>query len=49
MNPNKVDEALKTAGFFAFITNRRDLESSELLTIYQQKEGVEKNFHHLKE
>ena len=48
MNPNKVDEALKTAGFFAFITNRRDLEPSELLTIYRQKDGVEKIFHHFK-
>ncbi len=48
MDPNKVDDALKTAGFFAFVTDRADLEPSESITIYRQKDGVEKIFHHFK-
>jgi transposase len=48
MNPQKVDEVMKTAGFFAFATDRTDLTPNQLLTYYRHKDGIEKVFHHSK-
>lgn len=48
-NVQAIKEAMNLCGFFALLTSEKNLNSSEVLSIYRHKDRVEKAFNNLKD
>ena len=48
LNTDKVDANLGRAGFFILLSNKSELNSSEVLKIYRNRDVIEKNFEQFK-
>jgi len=48
INADKLDEKLERAGFFILLSNKQELSSRDVLSIYRTRDTVEKSFDQLK-